>query len=532
MSIIKNKKRTIGIILTAIMVMGVVCFYENKSVMAAGADTPDNENLARQAEVTCAAHMEDALINLWQINDGNKVTETSRKTDETVSLRYVGDDYFQFDWENSISVNKVTLSSTYCYGQAPVSWKILVLQSGSTTWKEIGLIENVKWNEGEALQEKTVLFPVQENVKALRVNIMSNNNEWNKYIIKEIEISNDRSSIYGDANRDEETDIKDFVRVKKHINNSVQEVNNITTDLNRDMSIDENDANALKDFLLGNESMVPAKEGYILDWSDEFDGTELDKTKWLTEYLPHATLASIGKKTKYRVNDGSLKMILDRNTKSFAFDSDRGLKVSSIQTFEKDYFHERAFARHVDDFHGYSTKYGYFEMRCKAPACGGGGCFSWWMASTEEDLHEETDSDGNVKMVSKKNGEIDIFENTYSNPNWFRPLVHAHDDSSLRYVDEDWSYFGWDGNITLDGDFVNEWHVYALDWTEDYLDFYVDGKKIRRANRSPQYEMAIFLSMYMVTDPDSIPNYQWGYANDVYPKEWEIDYQRIYKKAK
>lgn len=529
MPITKNRKRVASVILTVVIVVGTACFHNSKPV-AAVETMPDDGNLARRAEVTCAAHMEDALINLWQINDGNKDTEASRRTDEKVLNQYVGDDYFQFDWENGVTLNQVTISSTYCYGQAPTSWKILVLQSGSTSWKEIGLIENVKWDKGEQLQEKSVLFPVQENVKALRVNIMSNHNEWNKYIIKEIEISNNNSSIYGDANSDTETDIRDYVRVKKHIHNSAQEVNSITTDLNRDMVIDENDVNALKDFLLGKESIVPAKEGYILDWSDEFDGTELDSKKWLAEYLPHATLTSIGKKAKYRVNDGSLKMILDRDTKSFAFDNDNGLKVSSIQTFEKDYFHEKGFAQHVENFHGYSTKYGYFEMRCKAPACGGGGVYAWWMASTEEDLHEETDSDGTIRMVSEKNGEIDIFENAFDNPNWFRPLVHAHNDSSLRYVDENWTYFGWDGNIMLEGDFVNEWHVYAMDWTEDYLDFYIDGKKIRRANRSPQYEMAILISMYMVTNPDSVPSYQWGYANDVYPKEWEIDYQRIYKK--
>lgn len=529
MQIIKNRKRIIRVILTVAIVISVDCFYESKLVTAVESTT-DNENLAGQAEVTCAAHMEDAIINLWQINDGNKNTETSRKTDETVSTRYVGDDYFQFTWDKSVSINQVSLSSTYCNGQAPVSWKILVLREGEKSWKEIGLLENVKWEHTDDLQTKSILFPRQDNVKSLRINIMSNNNEWGKYIIKEIEIYNDIDKVFGDANSDNTINIKDFVRTKKYLHNNTENVNHVTADINRDTIIDENDVNALKDFLLGKESMVPAKEGYILDWSDEFDGTELDSSKWLTEYLPHATLASVGKKAQYRVYDGSLKMIMDRNTKSFAFDSDRGLKVSSIQTFEKDYFHEKAFAQHTDDFHGYSTKYGYFEMRCKAPACGGGGCFSWWMASTEEDLHEETDSDGNVQMVSKKNGEIDIFENAFSNPNWFRPLVHAHDDSSLRYVDEDWSYFGWDGNITLEGDFVNEWHTYALDWTEDYLDFYVDGKKIRRANRSPQYELAIFISMYMVTDPDSVPDYLWGYANDVYPKEWEIDYQRIYKK--
>ena len=41
--------------------------------------------------------------------------------------------------------------------------------------------------------------------------------------------------------------------------------------------------------------------------------------------------------------------------------------------------------------------------------------------------------------------------------------------------------------------------------------------------------MFVFISMYMVTNPDSVPNYAWGYANDVYPKTWDIDYMRVYK---
>lgn len=254
------------------------------------------------------------------------------------------------------------------------------------------------------------------------------------------------------------------------------------------------------------------KEGYVLDWNDEFDGTELDTKKWLPQYLPHNTSSDSGCMTNYEMGDGTLKLIIDENTPEYFNGGDKGFKVSSIQTYEKNMLHNtNAAGASVVPYDSYTTQYGYFETRYKMPSCGGGGHVAWWMIGTQYDARE--DGTG-----SKQNAEIDVTETFLSAPNLQNPKVHAWSDEDM---------FEWVQEVPLEGDFVNEWHTYGMEWTPEYLAFFVDGVEIARTNQSPQYEMCILLSMY--TNNDETSNYWSGIDNGVYPKVWEIDYFRVYK---
>lgn len=261
--------------------------------------------------------------------------------------------------------------------------------------------------------------------------------------------------------------------------------------------------------ILASDS-VPQKEGYYLDWHDEFDGNTLDTDKWLPQYLPHATDSPEGAATNYTMSNGTLTLFIDENTPAFD-GGNTGMKVSSIQTYEKSMLHSASVGNcEFEEFDGYATQYGYFETRYKMPACGGGGHVSWWMIGCQEDARE--DGTG-----SQQNAEIDVTETFFSSPNVQIPKVHAHDDNDISEFKR---------TVSLKGDFVNEWHTYGLEWTPDYLAFYVDGREIARTNQSPQYKMCIFLGMYTSSDSD----YWSGQDNQVYPKSWEIDYFRVYKK--
>ena len=263
----------------------------------------------------------------------------------------------------------------------------------------------------------------------------------------------------------------------------------------------------------GNESTsadVPAnpieKEGYELIFSDEFDGEEIDIKKWLPQYFPHSTTVASACQTTYRMEDGSLCLYIDEDTENFSESTE--MKVSSIQTFEKNLLHPNtADVTNVVPYESFACQYGYFEMRAKMPNCGGGGHVAWWMVGTQDDARE----DG---TMSSQNGEIDILETTFEYPNVFSPKVHAWDDKDL---------FAYKDEIGLEGTYDDSYHIYAMEWTPSGLTFFVDGKEVCSTTNSPQYRMAMFLGIY--TDCVDFT----GAANKVYPKEFFVDYVRVYQ---
>ena len=264
---------------------------------------------------------------------------------------------------------------------------------------------------------------------------------------------------------------------------------------------------------------VPEKEGYVLDFSAEFDGDELNTEHWLPQYLPHCTSNEIGSAARYKVENGNLNLYITKDSPDYfggqpgSTDPDNLLWIANgIQTWEKNNLHPGgAQVTTVEPFEGYATQYGYFEIRMKMPDTKGGGYAAWWLIGTQDD----TDGTDSVQ-----NGEIDVLETFFENPGVFEPKVHTWDDTNLNE---------WANKIELDGDpidYVNEFHTYAMDWRPEGITFYVDGKKVAMTSESPQYRMCMILSMYINSDFSG-----WDEPENNYPIEWLIDYVRVYKDA-
>ncbi len=251
------------------------------------------------------------------------------------------------------------------------------------------------------------------------------------------------------------------------------------------------------------------KQGYKLIFSEEFDAPVLDTAKWTHTYFAHTASSEERSRATYEIKDSCLNLMIDETTPVY-WDKEP-MKVSSIQTFEKNLLHPGCGPDNINDvpeFHGFYTQYGYFEMRAKLPACGGGGHMAWWMIGIQDDANP--DGTGSVRT-----GEIDIVESLYSNINNHRPSVHAWTDSKLQEFHEE---------TLLDAKCDEEYHTYALDWREDGMDFIFDGKIISSTSLSPDYPMCMIIGMYT--------NCDWsGEDNGVYPKVFSVDYVRVYKKA-
>lgn len=267
------------------------------------------------------------------------------------------------------------------------------------------------------------------------------------------------------------------------------------------------------------EENIPEKEGYVLDFSTEFNDGKLNTEYWLPQYLPHCTANTEGSSARYKVENGCLNLYITKDSPDYfggqpgSVDPDNLLWIANgIQTWEKNNLHlGGAQQNQVEPYEGYATQYGYFEIRMKMPDTSGGGYASWWLIGTQDDA--VPDGTG-----SAQNAEIDVLETFFKSPGVFEPKVHAWNDPNL---DE------WASRVELDGDpsdYVNEFHTYAMDWRPEGITFYVDGKEVAQTRESPQYRMCMILSMYINSDFSG-----WDEPENNYPIEWLIDYVRVYK---
>ena len=250
--------------------------------------------------------------------------------------------------------------------------------------------------------------------------------------------------------------------------------------------------------------------GYALDFSEEFDGAELDRSRWYPYMLPHWSSASASV-AHYGLADGRIKLLIEEDQEVWRPDGDRvsnlqtghfsGPKGSDVGQFRVD----PAFVVTTDlpVFEGYVPRFGYFETRVKATPVG--GCHTaLWM----------------IGFDTMEAGEIQVFEIHGRNIGTERSRVDhgvlPWSDPSL--VDE--RHQAW---LPID---ASEYHVYGVDWTPRHIDFCVDNARVRRLEQSPQYPMQFMLGVYET--PSETP----GRATAAtYPIACEVDYFRGYRRV-
>lgn len=66
-----------------------------------------------------------------------------------------------------------------------------------------------------------------------------------------------------------------------------------------------------------DENGIPEKEGYILDFSTEFNDGKLDTQFWLPKYLPHCTASTEGASARYKVEDGCLNLYFTKDSPDY-----------------------------------------------------------------------------------------------------------------------------------------------------------------------------------------------------------------------
>ena len=241
-------------------------------------------------------------------------------------------------------------------------------------------------------------------------------------------------------------------------------------------------------------------EGYQLDWSDEFDGTDLNTNDWKFEIQ----------------NPGWVNNELQRYVgKTF-----RGHKVVFVEdghlTIRAQKVEDQVVSGRINARPSEGWRYGYFEARIKLPK-GRGTWPAFWMMPVNVDWSTNP---------WPRCGEIDIMEEVGYSPGNVSSSIHC-----AAYNHQDNTQKTHSVHVPTAED---EYHIYGLEWTSEKMSFFIDGKKhMEFLKESDDHEVWPFHYAF-----HPILNLAWGGSwggvqgvdEGAFPCDLLVDYVRIYKK--
>lgn len=245
---------------------------------------------------------------------------------------------------------------------------------------------------------------------------------------------------------------------------------------------------------------------FTLTWSDEFDGNELDPSKWHGHFGGDST--AIVRRGGYshsslaRVNNGSLFI------EAKYLENGAGGGAPGYYSYL------------MDTSGLFEQKYGYFEVRCKLPK-GQGLWSAFWMFASGV---------GNIDGSGRDGSEIDIFESPYFNETG---RMHNAITSNIHFDGYGEAHQGTNvGKFTAKNPY-DEFNTYGVEWNEKEYIFYINGVETSRSSFGGVSQVPEFLILSIEIDGDNgVPSSGWSgdiKANEFLPSQFEIDYVKAYQ---
>ena len=201
---------------------------------------------------------------------------------------------------------------------------------------------------------------------------------------------------------------------------------------------------------------------FELTWSDEFDGDEIDETKWIDPWWISERKGGYWAKEMVSVSDGNL-IITTKYLKDGLNGNPAGYYTGIVETRTK-----------------FEQCYGYFECRCILPPSTGMWSAFWMM----------NEGVFNVDGSGDDGTEVDIFESMRYKDHWWKA-----GDSVVSGIHYDG--YGEDSKGDSIGYYFaenpyDEYNTYGLEWNPDEYIFYINGVETGRLSTggvsdNPQY---------------------------------------------
>jgi beta-glucanase (GH16 family) len=250
-----------------------------------------------------------------------------------------------------------------------------------------------------------------------------------------------------------------------------------------------------------------------LSWSDEFDGTTAgqlpDASKWSYDIgtgdngWGNSELQYYTNRPQNISMDGKGNLVITAIKESFQGASYTSARIKTKGVFEQ--------------------KYGRFEARVKTPF-GQGLWPAFWMLGNDVDT-----------ATWPLCGEIDIMELRGQTPNTILSTLHGPGYSGANAISNSYTL--------INGRYDTQFHLFAVEWDENKMDFFVDDYLFKRIEKSqfepkmqwPDYETTgqwvydhpFFLILNVAVGGNFVgdPN-----AQTPFPQTMTIDYVRVYNK--
>jgi beta-glucanase (GH16 family) len=260
------------------------------------------------------------------------------------------------------------------------------------------------------------------------------------------------------------------------------------------------------------------KSEWSLVWNDEFNGKEIDRSKWTFD-IGNWIVDENGNGITSGWGNNEKEYYTDSNENAFIDDGKLVIKAKKEQVTDQfgtyDYTSAKLKTKGL-----FSKKYGRYEIKARLPV-GKGLWPAIWMLPEEDKYGTWAAS-----------GEIDIMEAWGSRPNTVSGTIHYGE--------------GWPNNKYIGKEFelpenrgIDKWHTYALEWEPGELRWYVDGELYQTQNKwyskgkdnaaNFSYPAPFDQEFYLVMNL-AVGGWFDGEVDETtkFPSQMEVDYVRVY----
>jgi beta-glucanase (GH16 family) len=257
---------------------------------------------------------------------------------------------------------------------------------------------------------------------------------------------------------------------------------------------------------------VLAADPWKLAWSDEFDADGLpDAQKWTNEVgfirNAEAQYYTVGRKENARVENG--KLVIEARKEKFP--NARG--TAGITEGRRREFAEISSAS-LNTRGLREQRYGRIEVKAKLPK-GRGVWPAIWMLGIDRE-----------RAGWPRCGEIDIMEYVGFEPNTIHANIHTGKYNHVKKT-------GKGSRIQVEKPY-DSFHVYAIEWSPERIDFFADENKYFTYEKEPNagsdawpFDKPFYLILNLAIG--GAWGGQKGIDDSIFPARYEIDYVRIYE---